>query len=158
LAYADVIQPIFEDKCYACHGASKQKGKLRMDHPALLMEGGKDGPAIVAGMSKESEIIRRIQLPLNDEHDMAPKKRAQVTEQELELMKWWIDYDADFVKKVKDIPQSPKIAPLLLALQEGHQPQKLKPNVPETPVGPADPVAIEQLRAEDVVVLPVAQN
>ncbi len=158
MAYTDVVQPILEDKCYACHGASKQKGKLRMDHPALLMEGGKSGVTIVAGKSLESEMIKRILLPLNDEHHMAPKKRAQVTGQELELLKWWIDHDADFVKKVKDIPQSPKIAPLLLALQEGHQPRKLKPNVPEIPVEKADPVALERLRAEDVVVLPVAQN
>lgn len=158
MAYANVVQPILEDKCYTCHGASKQKGKLRMDHPTLLMEGGKSGPAIVAGKALESEMIKRILLPLNDEHHMAPKKRDQVTEQELELMKWWIDHDADFVKKVKDIPQSPKIAPLLLALQEGHQPQKQKPNVPETPVGLADAVALERLRAEGAVVLPVAQN
>lgn len=158
MAYADVVQPILEEKCYACHGASKQKGKLRMDHPASLMEGGKSGPAIVAGNAAESEMIKRMLLPLNDEHHMAPKKRVQVTEQELQLMRWWIDQDADFAKKVKDLPQSAKIAPLLLALQEDHQPQKKKPNVPQSPVEAADPVALQQLRAADVVVLPVAQN
>ena len=29
LVYKDIIQPILKDKCYGCHSAIKQKGKLR---------------------------------------------------------------------------------------------------------------------------------
>jgi hypothetical protein len=34
--YADIVQPIFESKCYSCHNKSKKKGKLRLDEPALF--------------------------------------------------------------------------------------------------------------------------
>jgi hypothetical protein len=29
--YHDVVKPIFQTRCYNCHGARKQKGKLRME-------------------------------------------------------------------------------------------------------------------------------
>jgi hypothetical protein len=29
--YADIIQPIFQTKCYSCHSSRKQKGGLRLD-------------------------------------------------------------------------------------------------------------------------------
>ncbi|HEY0432631.1 MAG TPA: hypothetical protein VGC95_02090, partial [Chitinophagaceae bacterium] len=35
-AYADVIQPILQTKCYTCHGPKKQKGNFRMDDTLLL--------------------------------------------------------------------------------------------------------------------------
>jgi hypothetical protein len=35
--YSHVIAPIFEAKCVGCHGADKQKGKLRMDTYAALL-------------------------------------------------------------------------------------------------------------------------
>ena len=49
--YANLIQPLFEDKCYSCHNEDKQKGGLLMvteedllrggDHGAILERGGK---------------------------------------------------------------------------------------------------------------------
>src|SRR5205085_11733695 len=41
MVYQDVVKPILETKCYNCHGANKQKGKLRMDDSLALMKGGK---------------------------------------------------------------------------------------------------------------------
>ncbi|MEP7258847.1 MAG: c-type cytochrome domain-containing protein [Flavitalea sp.] len=158
LTYNDVIQPILEDKCYTCHSVSKQKGKLRMDEQALLMKGGKNGEVIVAGSSIESEMIKRILLPRNDEHHMAPKEKTQVTAQETELLKWWIDNGADFVKKVKEIPQSAKVLPALLALQAGNEIKKTIPDVPESPIGKADETALQKLKEAAVLVLPVGLN
>ena len=158
LAYNDVVQPILQNKCYTCHSASKQKGKLRMDQQAFLMKGGKDGEVIVAGKSIESEMIKRILLPRNDKHHMAPKEKTQVTSQETELLKWWIDNGADFVKKVKDVPQSKKITSALLTLQMGNEVKKTIPDVPSSPIEKADEAALQKLKTAAVVVLPVARN
>jgi uncharacterized membrane protein len=157
-AYADVIQPILQSKCYGCHSSSKQKGKLRMDQQALLMKGGKNGEVIVPGKAIESEMIKRILLPKNDKHHMAPKEKAQVTEEETALLQWWIDNGADFIKKVKDIPQPEKIKPVLLALQNEVEEKKTLSDVPATPIEKADEQAIQKLRDAGVVVLPVAAN
>ena len=50
--FARDIQPMFESRCYACHGPEKQTHGLRLDHRASVMKGGDSGaPAIVPGDS-----------------------------------------------------------------------------------------------------------
>ena len=83
-----------------------------MDQPDLIMKGGKDGPVILSGKPDESLLIKRIVLPEEDEHHMAPKGKPQLNEQEIKLLKWWISTGADFSKKVKDIDQPDAITPI----------------------------------------------
>lgn len=156
--YSDVIEPILQSKCYSCHGAQKQKGKFRMDKPELLMKGGKDGAMIIAGNANGSELIKRITLPREDEHHMSPKEKPQLTEDEIILLKWWIDNNADTVKKVKDIPQTEKIKIFLTALQNVQEEKKNVADIPSAPVEKADDAAIQKLKDLGVVIIPVAQN
>jgi uncharacterized membrane protein len=156
--YADVIQPILQTKCYTCHGMQKQKGKFRMDRPELLMKGGKDGAMIIAGNANGSELIKRISLPREDEHHMAPKEKPQLTEQEIILLKWWIDNNADTLKKVKEILQPEKIKPLLTALQNVQEEKKNVPDIPSAPIERADDAAIQKLKELGVVIIPVSQS
>ena len=156
--YADIIQPIFKSKCYGCHGRSRQKGKLRLDQPDLIMKGGKDGMVVVPGKPDSSVMIKRIMLPREDEHHMAPKEKPQLSNQEIALLRWWIDVGADFTKKVKDFPQPEKIKPQLLILQKESDEQKAFPGMPSSPVEKADESAISRLKQSGVIVLPVSQN
>ena len=156
--YADMIQPIFQVKCYLCHGKTKQKGKLRLDDSVSIMKGGKDGVVIISNKSAESELMKRIMLPSEDEHHMAPKEKSQLSENEIALLKWWIDNGVNFSKKVKQISQPEKIKAALLALQNSNEEQKPDLDVPQTPVERADEPAIKKLKDKGVVVIPVAQN
>ena len=158
IVYTDVIQPVLQSKCYLCHGPAKQKGKLRMDQPDLLMKGGKDGRVIIPGKPGESEMIKRISSAREDEHHMAPKEKPQLTEQEVSLLRWWIDNGADFTKKVKEFQQPKKIRPLLTALQAGNEEKKQPAGIPAAPVEKADEAAIQKLKNLGVVVIPVAQK
>src|SRR5262249_11785036 len=69
-AYREVVRPILRDNCYSCHGATRQKGGLRLDDTVLMMKGGKDGVVIVPFRGGSSELIKRLLLPLEDEHHM----------------------------------------------------------------------------------------
>ncbi|MBS1601002.1 MAG: hypothetical protein JST75_22515 [Bacteroidetes bacterium] len=158
VVYADIVQPIFQEKCYGCHGSSKQKGKLRLDQPDLIMKGGKDGAVIVAGKSKESELIKRITLPREEEHHMAPKEKPQLSTLEIAFLTWWIDNGADFTKKVKDFPQPEKLKPYFVALQKEENEQKELSGIPETPVEKASDPAVDALKKLGVVVIPLSQN
>jgi len=158
LAYADVIQPIFQEKCYGCHGPSKQKGKLRLDQPDAMMKGGKDGVVIISGKPAESEMMKRILLPREEEHHMAPKEKPQLTANQIALLDWWVTNGADFTKKVKDLPQPEKIKPMLLSLQKESIEQKEITGIPEKPVDKADQSAVDTLKKLGVVVLQVSQN
>ena len=158
VAYTDIVQPIFQTKCYSCHGANKQKGKLRMDQIEMLMKGGKDGVVIEAGKADESELIKRILLEKADEKHMPPKEKPQLTEKEIAILHWWIASGASFDKKTKDLAQTEKIKPVLLSLQNTAVEKKDVINVPVAPVEKADDAAIKKLRDSGIVVMPVAAN
>jgi len=154
--YADIIQPIFENRCYSCHNKSKKKGKLRLDEPALILKGGKDGEVIKPGNAEESDMMRRLLLPRNDEDHMPPKEKAQLKDNEIELLHWWISTGATFDKKTKELEQPEKIKPVLLALQK--EVKKILPDLPQAPVEQADEKAIQKLKDRGIIVFPVARN
>ncbi|MBA2561929.1 MAG: hypothetical protein H0V14_03290 [Chitinophagaceae bacterium] len=158
VVYADVVQPILQQRCYTCHGPKKQKGGLRMDDFNFLMKGSKEGKVIIAGNATESDMIKRLQLPKEDDDHMPPRQKPQLNEKQIVLIHWWVENGADAEKKVKDIPQPEKIKPYLLALQTDHAEHKAPPNIPQDPVEKANEKAVEQLKNRGVIVMPVAQN
>lgn len=154
--YAEIIQPIFESKCYTCHNKRKKKGGLRLDEPSFILKGGKDGEVIKPGNAAESDMIKRLLLPRNDEDHMPPKEKPQLKDNEIEILHWWIGTGASFDKKTKELEQLEKIKPILLALQK--EVKKTPPDLPQTPVDKADEKALQKLKERGIVVLPVAQN
>lgn len=92
--YTDIIHPIIEAKCVACHGPDKKKGKLRVDTYEALMRGGDFGPCIEPGDSFNSLFIELIELPIDDEEHMPPEDEPQLTQLEIDALKWWIDEQA----------------------------------------------------------------
>lgn len=156
--YSDVVKPILATKCYGCHGPNKQKGGLRMDDSVRLMKGGKDGIVIEPHKADESEIIKRMLLPLDDDDHMPPKEKSQPTTDQIALIHWWIDNGADMMKKVKEQNQPDKIKPVLLALQRAPEVKHELSDVPTTPVEKADETILQKLKEQNIIVLPVAQN
>jgi hypothetical protein len=91
--YLRDVKPILTARCYACHGALKQKGKLRLDTAALMREGGAQGPAIVVGKSAESRLIDRVSR--TDERRMPPEAEGEaLSAKEITVLKQWIDQGA----------------------------------------------------------------
>src|SRR5688572_14865920 len=154
--YADIIQPIFESKCYGCHNKSKRKGKLRLDEPAFILKGGEDGEVIKPGNADESDMMRRLLLPRNEEDHMPPKEKPQLKDNEIELIHWWITTGAAFDKKAKELEQPEKIKPILLALQK--EVKKIPPDVPQDMVEKAEEKALQKLKDSGIIVFPVARN
>lgn len=103
VVYAELVAPILERRCVQCHKPGKVKGKLRMDSLEMLLKGGSEGPAIVAGSSADSLMIRRIQLPEDDEEHMPPKGKSDIMPHELVVLKWWIDQGAHAEKRVSEL-------------------------------------------------------
>ena len=103
MVFQDWIQPILKEKCFSCHSATKQKGKLRLDSPDFILKGGAHGAIFKAGQPQNSEMLKRLLLDLNDEHRMPPKGKPQPTAQEIERIKLWIAEGASFEKKIKDL-------------------------------------------------------
>lgn len=153
--YADVVQPLLQSRCYNCHGAQKQKGGLRMDTPERLLKGGKNGAVIEGGNALESELVKRLLLPREDEDHMPPKEKPQLTESQIALVHWWIEQGAPFDKKIAELQQPEKVKPLLASLQENAGKRKQASFLPTTSVPPADERAVQVLRDKGVVILPI---
>jgi len=158
--YQNAIQPLFQNRCYSCHGSEKQKGKLRLDQEAYILKGGEDGHTLVKGKADDSELMKRILLPLNDEDHMVPKEKPQLTTNEIALLKWWIDNGADFKKKFKDLPQPENIKTILVSLQKGESGagQIKASDIPTEEVSAVDNKVLKKFTDAGITVFPVAQH
>lgn len=158
LAFNGVVQPIFEARCYNCHSDRKQKGKLRLDNQEYILKGGKSKHTVVAGKPEESELIKRLLLPLEDEDHMPPKGKPQLTKEQIEYLQWWVSTGVDFNKKVGELPQTESLKPALLSLETGISAAEELADVPEEPVAPADTSVIQKLNRAGVALLPVSRE
>jgi WD40 repeat protein len=90
------VLPILRANCAACHNARKAEGNLLLDTPQTLLDGGDSGPAIVAGKSAESLLLKV--AAHQEESFMPPSNNAvgarDLTPRELGLIKLWIDQGA----------------------------------------------------------------
>jgi len=85
------IQPIFAKACIECHGPDKARGQLRLDSRAAALAGGKSGlPAIVPGKPENSELIRRVKLPREDDEAMPFDEELALTTAEIAALERWI--------------------------------------------------------------------
>ena len=93
--YRDVITPIMESKCVACHGEEKKKGKLQLHTFAAIMKGGSDGEnTVIPKNVKDSLMLVRANLPKDDDDHMPPSDEPQLTKEEVAVLKWWIETGA----------------------------------------------------------------
>ena len=83
------ISPIFEQACAKCHLGDMAMGKLRLDSEADILKGGVSGPAVVAGKSGDSLLVKRI-LGLNDAPRM-PMGGSPLSDAQVKLIRAWVD-------------------------------------------------------------------
>ncbi len=123
------IEPILKEKCYACHNKNKSKGELIMTSLEDLMKGGKHGAIWQAGNTDSSQIMQRLNLPLQHKEHMPPKGKSQLTAQEIQIISEWIAQGANTQQKVADILPSSHLAILInhISLNAAANTQKIYP-------------------------------
>lgn len=156
--YKDAVQPLLQNRCYTCHGSEKQKGRLRLDLQDYILKGGKNGKTVIPGNAEESELIKRLLLPVSNESHMPPAEKSQLTDNELALLHWWIASGASFAKKVKDIPQPAEIKPVLAALQQGEKSVEKPIDLPTANVAQLSDATLKQLAAAGITVVPLERD
>lgn len=87
------VRPIFERRCYECHGEAHQESGLRLDVKAAALRGGDNqGPDIVPGQAAESPLVRLVRSA--DEAERMPPDGERLTAAEIEILVRWIDAGA----------------------------------------------------------------
>lgn len=163
--FSKQVAPILEKHCIECHGAEKQKGKLRLDTKADAMKGGKAGPSVKPGDAAGSELHRRVVLPKEDDDHMPPEG-FPLSAEETAILKQWIDEGAQWpeglvLKAPGDADAKPAAAtatasttssaPAKPAVPEPELPKDFKPTAAETE-------ALAALAKAGIDVRPIAQN
>jgi hypothetical protein len=86
--YLRDVKPLLRARCYACHGALKQKARLRLDTGDLLRKGGRHGAAVKLGDPAGSLLLARVSDP--DEATRMPPEGKPLTAQQVALLRAWI--------------------------------------------------------------------
>ena len=102
--YANMVQPIFETKCLSCHNSEKAKGKLILETTEDILKGGKDGKLWDSTDNDFGLLMQRIHLPPQSKKHMPPEGKPQLTEEESQILYYWIKSGASFTTKVASLP------------------------------------------------------
>jgi mono/diheme cytochrome c family protein len=149
------IAPIFQSRCLICHGPDKQRSGYRLDSKQDAFSSGfEHAPNVVPGNSALSPLFRFV-ARLDADHVM-PQKGDPLTNDQIELLRAWIDGGAvwpdDAMVKAADPLDWWSLKPLV------------KPKVPTATAGGAaqnnsiDAFVCEQLAKRDLVMAPVAEG
>lgn len=156
VVFDDIIYPILDTRCVSCHNDSKRKGDLMMHTREALLKGGESGPIFVAGNVDESDMIHRIHLPENDEDHMPPEGKSQLTDEQVELLAWWVSEGAPFDKTVAEVQVDEKMQAILNTLVDPNANKTEVEILLASEVKPADEQILTQLQGEGVQVMPLA--
>lgn len=99
--YATQVKPLFESRCYACHGPEKHKGDYRLDLQDNALRGGESGiPGITPGDPMKSNVLRLMMLPRDHDDVMPPEGKQAPTPEEIMAVAHWIQAGAPFESSV----------------------------------------------------------
>lgn len=93
--FARDIQPLLAQKCFACHGPSKEKGGLRLDRRERALTKLDSGQAaIVPGVPEKSILLMRVTDA--DPSERMPPKGEPLSAKEIQRLRQWIAEGAPY--------------------------------------------------------------
>lgn len=106
ISYEKDIQPILKENCAKCHDDGKSKGDYRIDDRELFIKGGKTGAAAVPGDSHASYVVKLISGV--EPKKIMPSKGRRLTDEEVGVIRAWIDQGMTWGKVVRKNALTPK--------------------------------------------------
>lgn len=106
--FQSAVLPIFESKCFRCHGNGESKGGLSLDADKIEKHIRRNG-AISPGSGDRSELVMRVTVA--EGNKKMPRNGAPLSESEVEAIKAWIDAGAKLdAESPGDAPASTAMA------------------------------------------------
>ncbi|PIB39351.1 c-type cytochrome domain-containing protein [Maribacter sp. 4G9] len=113
LIYGDVVVRILDNSCVSCHNPNKQEGELLMTGLGELLKGGKSGKTVIPGDPQDSELIKRLHLPVDDEDHMPPEGESPLGEREIGILERWIALGASDTLRLDQLEPSEPLVGLI---------------------------------------------
>jgi hypothetical protein len=92
--YFREVKPILASRCYACHGAIKQKAGLRVDTVAMMTEGGDHGAALDTKNAAQSLLLKHILGEPGFKRMPPPAEGEALKPAQIAILKRWIEQGA----------------------------------------------------------------
>lgn len=100
--YKDIVLPILKTNCASCHHRPLSRAGWDMSTDSSLLAGGKYGSTIIKGDPENSELIKRISLPIESRKHMPPATMPALSPMEIFILKHWIKSGASTEKSIAD--------------------------------------------------------
>ena len=110
--YEDLVYPVLEEKCIACHNQNRAYGGLNMSALESMVKGGNSGIGIQNGKPFESLIYKRVSFP-HDHPKFMPPSGVPLSYDQIAMLEWWIDNGAEKQMPVTLARNDPKIQRLM---------------------------------------------
>src|SRR5918993_1939019 len=104
--FAADVQPILERSCARCHARGRQKGGFNIESREVLLKSGHNGAAVIVVRSDESELVALV-AGLDPENVM-PQKGSRLTDQQIGILRAWIDQGASWAPGVSFARAAPR--------------------------------------------------
>ena len=121
IVFEHIVQPILNKKCVSCHNENKAKGALLLTDFSELLQGGESGEAINQSEPGNSELLKRVLLPSENEDHMPPNEEQQLSQSELVALSSWIELGAKSELKFSELEESNPLYPIIQGKIESSQ-------------------------------------
>ncbi len=141
------VKPILKARCYACHGALKQEGGLRLDTGRFIRQGGDSDSAVNSKLPDSSLIIERVSA--TDDSERMPPEGEALSPKQIKLLSDWIRQGANSPEG-EQAESDPNEHWAFLPL--------VRPTVPNEEQHPIDAFLIHKMAQEGVSPRPIASK
>src|SRR5688500_3652522 len=143
VSFTRQVKPLLARRCFSCHGPDVGEGGLRLhENEAGLAELDSGLHAIVPGDVEQSELIARVTE--QDESLRMPPEGKPLTDEEVAILKAWIEQGAEWQKHWAFIPPQKQAPPAVKQV--------------EWVTNPIDAFILAQLEAADLSPAPKADR
>jgi len=98
------VRGVLIEACVDCHGGAEVESQFDLATRKGLLRGGAEGPAIVAGKSADSHLLRLIQ---HKEKPEMPEGGDKLSNETIAAIAQWIDLGAPYDRPLVDNPRDP---------------------------------------------------
>lgn len=147
--FARVVAPIFEAHCLSCHEGGDADAGLRLDSYDEVLFGSELGPVVVPERPEASALIQVLHLPIEHDRHMPPKRKEQLSQEQIEVLSWWVRIGAPESADLSDrlLPlavQDALAASVDLPVRESvQQPVPAKPGQDAVAIESLDPSTVD---------------
>ena len=143
------VEPLFRERCYACHGPQQQMNGLRLDDKAAALAGGYSGPVIKPGNSAASTLIHLVAGLKKDL--IMPMGGERLTPEQVGLLRAWIDQGAEWPEEQGAAAEElPKAQSTHWAFRPPQRPPLPKVRNQDWVRNPIDAFVLAKLEAEGI--------